>query len=314
MALRDYLAGEVAEDFADGYLSRREALRRLGLLGLGLTSATALLAACSGDDDASDAAEPSSSEPDSTNGGDGAATTDASTVPGPPVSEATATAEAIRFDGSTGELQAAWASPGSPRGAVLVVHENRGLTPHFYDLTERLAADGYAALAVDLLSDQGGTASLEDPAAAPAALGAAPMEQLLVQLQNGVDELGRRAPGRPIAVIGFCFGGAMTWNLLAVGDPRVAVAVPFYGPAPESPDFSRARASVLAIYAGQDDRVNATRDAAVAALERAALVFEVKTFDGVDHAFFNDTGPRYNEAAATEAYTLMLEWFDQHLV
>jgi carboxymethylenebutenolidase len=100
---------------------------------------------------------------------------------------------------------------------------------------------------------------------------------------------------------------------LTANDLRIAAAVPFYGPAPESPDFSGTRAAVLAIYAGNDDRVNATRDPAVAALEQAGLVHEVRTFDGVDHAFFNDTGPRYDEVAASEAYALMLDWFDQHL-
>jgi carboxymethylenebutenolidase len=47
MALRSYLVGEVTEDFSDGLLGRREALRRLSLLGLSMSSATALLAACS---------------------------------------------------------------------------------------------------------------------------------------------------------------------------------------------------------------------------------------------------------------------------
>ena len=70
---------------------------------------------------------------------------------------------------------------------------------------------------------------------------------------------------------------------------------------------------MFAVYAGNDDRVNASREEAVAALEASGLTYKVKTFEGVDHAFFNDTGPRYDEAAATEAYALLLDWFGQHL-
>jgi carboxymethylenebutenolidase len=89
--------------------------------------------------------------------------------------------------------------------------------------------------------------------------------------------------------------------------------VPFYGPAPEDPDFSGSKAAVLAVYAGLDDRVNGTRDRAVAALEAAHLEHQVLTIDGVDHAFFNDTGPRYDRAAADRAWTAMLAWLADHL-
>lgn len=113
--------------------------------------------------------------------------------------------------------------------------------------------------------------------------------------------------------MGFCFGGGMTWSLLDTPEPRLAAAVPFYGPLPEGADFKGANAAVLAIYAGLDDRVNASRDAAIAALEAAGLTYEVKTFPDVDHAFFNDTGARYDQAAAEEAYQDVLGWFGRYL-
>lgn len=207
MALGDYLAGEVVEDFADGLLDRREALRRLGLLGLSLGSAASLLAACGGD-----------------GGGDGASGTTTTSTPASTGTTAagpagTATPEPagapVRFTGPAGDLEAAWAPPaGTAKGAVLVIHENRGLTPHFFSLVRRLAADGYAALSVDLLSEEGGTASLTDPAGAPAALQAATDERLLGDLSAGIDELQRRAPGVKIGAVGFCFGGGMAWNLV----------------------------------------------------------------------------------------------------
>ena len=107
----------------------------------------------------------------------------------------------------------------------------------------------------------------------------------------------------------------MTWQLLAAGDPRIAAAVPFYGPLPDGADFSGSpSAAVLAIYAGLDDRVNSTQEAAAAALDAAGLDHELRTFDGVDHAFFNDTGRNYDADAAASAYEATLGWFADHLV
>lgn len=293
MALRDYLVGEVAEDHADGLLTRREALRRLGLFGLSLPAAAALLSACGGSDD-DDAAIGSS-----TTAATAAPTSDASGAQG---------SQTITFDG----LTAAYAArAGTPAASVLVIHENRGLTPHFHDLVGRFAGEGFAALCVDLVSAEGGTASM-DEGAAQAALGAAPLERLLGDLGRGIDELERRAPDAAVVVVGFCFGGGMTWNLLDAGDQRIDVAIPFYGPAPADADFSGSRAAVLGIYAGLDDRVNASRDAAAAALEAAGLEHEIRTFDGVGHAFFNDTGQRYDVSAAEEAWQLVLDWIADH--
>jgi carboxymethylenebutenolidase len=137
---------------------------------------------------------------------------------------------------------------------------------------------------------------------------------MVADLKAGLDELGRRAPGAGLATIGFCFGGGMTWQLLAAGEPRLAAAVPFYGPFPAGASLAGSpNAAVLGIYAGQDSRVNGTKDAAEAALTAAGLTHELRVFDGVDHAFFNDTGPRYDAAAADQAYRAMLDWFGEHL-
>jgi carboxymethylenebutenolidase len=299
MALRNYLVGEVAEDFADGLLNRREALRRLGMLGLSVSSATALLAACGdgGGEQPGAAATSPAAAPTSAPG------RTASTKPGEPV----------RFAGPAGELQGAWGEASDPQGVLLVIHENRGLTPHFVDLVGRFAGASYSALCVDLLSSQGGTGQLKDPAAAPTALANTPPEQLLADLRAGIDELEKRVPNAKIGVVGFCFGGGMTWNLLQAGEERLAAAVPFYGPAPESPDFSNAKAAVYAIYGEQDERVNASRDRAESALKAAGLTYEIQIFAGAGHAFFNDTGQRYNPEAAQQSWQKMLDWFNQHL-
>jgi carboxymethylenebutenolidase len=227
---------------------------------------------------------------------------------------ASAAAEEIRFPGPQGDLIGVVATAAQPRGAVLVIHENRGLTPHIRSIPPRLAADGYTALAIDLLSEEGGTASMPSDGDATAALGRASSERMIADLRAGLDELGRRAPGAKLAVIGFCFGGGMTWQLLDAGEPRLSAAVPFYGPTPADADFSGSpNAAVLGIYAGLDSRVNASQDTARQALEAAGLVHEIRVFPGVDHAFFNDTGPRYDADAAAQAYQAMLDWFGQHL-
>ncbi|MEU8040159.1 dienelactone hydrolase family protein [Streptosporangium sp. NPDC049078] len=302
-----YLAEEVAVDHAAGLVPRHEALHRLTLLGLEAPAAVALLSTW--ESGGGNATAPSAT---------GSDTATASTVPPggepPPISSPLPTEEII-FPGTESgvTLRGAWAAPADPRGAVLVIHENRGLTDHIRSVAGRLAADGYCALAIDLLSREGGTASFEDPAQATAALGALSPERLAADMKAALGELERGAPGKRLGVIGFCLGGAMTWLLLSSDEPRLSAAVPFYGPFPGDADLSGARAAVLAIYAERDDRVNATREEAGTALERACLEHEIVTFPGVGHAFFNDTGPRYDAGAAAEAYRRVLDWFGRHL-
>ena len=127
----------------------------------------------------------------------------------------------------------AWASALKPRGGVLVIHENRGLNDSIRAIAGRFAASGYSALAIDLLSEEGGTGSFEDEFEAMAALGAAPPSRFVADMKAGVTELRRRLPGKKVAATGFCFGGGMTWLLLASKESRLAAAAPFYGPFPE---------------------------------------------------------------------------------
>ena len=302
MALHDYLASEVGEDWADGIISRREALRRLALLGLSVGSAIALLEACApaGGPPISPAVVASGSA--AASGSVGATGSAPGDLPGEP----------ITFAGPSAELRGYVASAETPRGAMLVIHENRGLNDHIRSVASRLAADGYSALAIDLLSEEGGSEALAQ-GEVQAALSAASPERLVGDMKAGLTELERRAPGAKLGIVGFCFGGGMVWTLLDAGEPRLAAAIPFYGPAPSSPDFTGDKAAVLAIYAQLDDRVNASRPAAEAALVAAGLEHEIKVYPGVDHAFFNDTGPRYNAVQAAAAYADVLAWLGHHL-
>ncbi|SEF72538.1 carboxymethylenebutenolidase [Nonomuraea solani] len=297
--IQRYLAEEVAHDHVDGLIPRREALRRLALLGLGLPAATALLTACG--------APPEPAAP-------------TTSAPAPPATTASPAGpsplptEAITFPGPEGAtLQGAWAAAASPKGGVLVIHENRGLTDHIRSVAGRLAASGYSALALDLLSREGGTATFTDTAQATAKLGEIAPERFVADMKAAVGELGKRAEGAKLGMMGFCFGGGMTWLMLSSAEPRLAAAVPFYGPLPDNADMAGTKAAVMGVYAEQDDRVNATRDAAKTALEKAGLTHEIVTFPGVGHAFFNDTGQRYNPQAAAQAYDRVLAWFARHL-
>ena len=293
--LRRYLAEEVAEDHRDGIITRREAMRRLGLLGLGGAAATSMLAAF----------EAQAATPAHRHRHAGGAEHDAKVVEWAPVAT-----EAITFPGRNGTLMAAWApAAGEVRGGVLVIHENRGLTDHIRQVAGRFAADGWSALALDLLSEEGGTGAFPGEAEVSAALAAIAPTRFDEDMLDALTELRKRVDGGGIAAIGFCFGGGMIWRLLATGDPRLDAAAPFYGPFPENASLKGAKAAVLGVYGGLDARVNATRPAAEAALAAAGLNHKMLVFAQANHAFFNDTGERFNPPAAAEAWRRTLGWF-----
>jgi len=294
--LQRYIAEEIATDHVDGLLSRREALRRLALMGMGTAAAAALISACG--ERRVRAPSPGTAEPASA----------------PPGMQGARPHQPITWAGPRGPLQGSWAPADSPAGAVLVIHENKGLNDWVRSVAARLAGAGYSALAIDLLSGQGGTATFADPAAATAALSAIDPPLLIADLKSGLDELGRRVPDHRLGVVGFCFGGGLVWRLLASGEPRLAAAVPFYGPAPDNADFAGSpNAAVLGFYGALDQRVNASEPLARAALERAGLVHELVVEPDADHAFFNDSGPRYSPAAAADAWRRLQDWFALHL-
>jgi carboxymethylenebutenolidase len=301
--LQRYIAEEIATDHIDGLLSRREALRRLALLGVGTAAATALIAACSENNQDK---KPTASAPVTSSG-------PATSSAAPPGTEHALSTTPITWAGPKGELQAAWAEAPSAKGGMLVIHENKGLNDWVRSVAGRFAGIGYSSLAIDLLSGQGGTAKFSDPAQATAALGKIAPDEFVANLKSGIDELQRRVPGKKIAVVGFCMGGGLVWQLLASGAPQLAAAIPFYGPAPDNPDFAGSKdVAVLAFYGEQDQRVNATEPVAKSALEKAGLVHELVTEPNANHAFFNDTGDRYNAVAADDAWRRVQDWLTKY--
>jgi carboxymethylenebutenolidase len=301
--LQRYIAEEIATDHVDGLLSRREALRRLSLLGLGTAAATALIAACSENKQT----QPTASAP-------ATSTEPVTSSAPPPGSERTVPTVPVTWAGPRGGLQAAWAEAPQAKGGVLVIHENKGLNDYIRSVAGRFAGIGYSALAIDLLSAQGGTGAFSDPAQATAALSKLAPQDAVADMKSGVDELQRRLPQKKIAAVGFCMGGGMVWQLLAAGEPRLAAAVPFYGPLPDNADFAGSKdVAVLGIYAEQDQRVTATQPAARAALQKAGLTFDLVTEPNANHAFFNDTGDRYNPTAAADAWRRVQDWFTKYV-
>jgi len=256
-SLQRYIAEEIATDHVEGLLTRREAMRRLALLGVGAAAASALITACSTKDPDEAPAEPTPT----------AGTTSSSQPPG--MANAAPT-QPITWPGPQGQLQGAWAQAANSKGVVLVIHENKGLNDWVRSVAGRLAGAGYSALAIDLLSEKGGTAAFGDPAQATAALGTIAPEQFTHDLNSGVAEMKLRAPGQKVGVLGFCFGGGLVWQLLANGALGVSAAVPFYGPLPDKPDFTGSKAAVLGIYAALDTRVTGSQSAARASINWCA--------------------------------------------
>lgn len=293
--LTGYIVEEFLEDYEEGRLSRRDALRLIGgITGAGLAAQMV--------DARAQGAVPAGSAP--AQSPLRVAADDPAIVAGP-----------VRFPGNEAELAGYLARP-SRAGrfpVVLVCHENRGLTAHIEDVTRRLAKAGYVGFAVDLLSREGGTAR-HDYDSVPGVLAKQPQGQAVADFQAAM----RYAQAQPFAragkvgMMGFCFGGGVTWRV-AVASPEVAAAVPFYGlPAPAA-DAPKIQGAVLAIYAANDDRINANIPSIEPAMQAGGRTFRKVIYPGTEHGFHNDTSPRYNADAAKAAWEETLAWFAKYL-
>ncbi|MHA8101407.1 dienelactone hydrolase family protein [Aquirufa nivalisilvae] len=197
-------------------------------------------------------------------------------------------------------------------GAVLVIHENRGLTPHIKDVTRRIAKAGYIALGIDALSPFGGTPVNEDEGRALfAKLDAV---QNLENIKSGLDYLrGLKNSNKKTGVVGFCWGGGMV-NSMAVMDTELTAAVAYYGRQAEVADVPKIKAKLMLQYAGLDERINAGIPAFEEALKANKKDYQIFVYEGAQHAFNNDSSPaRYNAEVAKLAWTRTMGLFDQTL-
>lgn len=228
--------------------------------------------------------------------------------------DANLTISDVTYPGAQGEMKGYLVVPanGGPHGAVIVVHENRGLNAHIKDVARRVALEGFVALAPDFLSDAGGTPADEEAARAmfgdlSAADVAANGVATIAYLQSLPNVTGK------VGAMGFCWGGG-TVNNLAVASPDLAAAVAYYGGQPAAEGVPQIRARLMLHYAGLDDRINAGIPAFEDALEAAGTDYQLFMYDGVNHAFNNETSAaRYDKAAADLAWSRTIALFKETL-
>jgi carboxymethylenebutenolidase len=305
-----YLVHEFVEDYVDGYMSRRDMMRRV-LHIVGSVAATATILTQLGVKTAS--AQEGTPTPRPTPTGPRSSVSVAEDDP-------RITATDITFPGLDGaEIMAYQAMPSSADGpfpVVLVCHENRGLTEHIRDVTRRWASQGYLAAAVDLLSREGGTDAIADPAEIPAILSEeATLPRHVDDFKAAAAYYGTQADADAarLGMNGFCFGGGITWRC-ATQMPELKGAAPYYGPHPPLEDVPNIRAAVLGVYSDDpDDGASEGLPELIAALEEAGVTFQINLYPDTQHAFHNDTGPRWNEAQALQAWNDTLAWFEQYV-
>ena len=233
-----------------------------------------------------------------------------------PVDDPSILTEAVNFPGATGEVKGYLGRPreaAARLGAVIVVHGNRGLNAHIEDVSRRLAKEGFMALGVDFLSPLGGTPAPElnserrasdlDPQETVADALAAANWLRSLPTSNG-----------KVGVTGFCWGGGVA-NRLAVADPLLSAAVPYYGAVPDAADVPKIQAPLLLNYADPnlDTRIGAQLPGYEAALQAAGKSYTLYTYEGAQHAFNDDTQVRYHQAAAELAWSRTLAFFREHL-
>ncbi|MGO4618771.1 dienelactone hydrolase family protein [Ensifer sp. 2YAB10] len=223
--------------------------------------------------------------------------------------------EEISYPGASGDMKGYLVRPAEISGklpAVIVIHENRGLNPHIRDVARRMALEGFLALAPDFLSPSGGTPTDEDKAremigaldAAATTANAAATVSFLEGHQQSTGKVG---------AIGFCWGGGLV-NRLAVGSPDLKAGVAYYGAQPPAADVPKIKAALLLHYAGLDERINAGIDAYRKALKDNGKDATIYVYDGVNHAFNNDTSAaRYDKPAADLAWSRTVEFLKAKL-
>lgn len=196
--------------------------------------------------------------------------------------------------------------------AVIVIHENRGLNAHIEDVTRRAALAGFLAIAPDGLSSVGGTPANED--AARDLFSKLVPEENTVRFAAALPYLKSRPDcSGSVGCVGFCWGGAMA-NSLAVAVPELKAAVAFYGRQPESEKVSTIKAAIQLHYGALDERVNAGLKSYEEALKANGIRYEQYIYEGVNHAFHNDTSAaRYNKEAATLAWSRTITFLNKYL-
>ena len=278
---------DLYDEYIGGFLSRREFITRLAVIA-GSTSAAYSLMIALGNDYA--AAEMISKDDNRIE------------------------SSYITFKGASGDIRANLVLPRGDKKVpgVVVIHEIWGLNPHIEDVARRFAVEGFMSIAPDALSSLGGTP--EDPQKTFAMIRQLDNDKTVKDFIAAAKYLKNhpRSNGNT-GVVGFCWGGSMT-NQVAVNWPDLKAAVPFYGGQPDPKDVPRIKASMMLHYAGNDERINQGIPAFEEALKKASIDYKLYMYEGVEHAFHNDTNEsRYNKEAAQLAWKRTIEFFREKL-
>ncbi len=223
--------------------------------------------------------------------------------------------ETITYPGVNGTMSAyvSRPKPNKKYATIIIIHENRGLNAHIEDVARRAAQAGFLAIAPNILSPLGELPKNDDELRAKFQT-LKPEESLQNFIKAVEYGAGRKDSNGKTGCVGFCWGGAMA-NSLAVSIPTLKAAVAFYGRQPEAAQVAQIKAAVQLHYGGLDERVNAGIPAYEAALKQNSIKYELYVYEGVNHAFHNDTAPtRYNEAAAKLAWQRTIDFFNKYVV
>ncbi len=293
---------ELVRSFQSGQLARREFMKRAAAALGSMTAAKLLLAAC------------------------GPAPRDVPAVVVDREREAAETptpesaakyhlvAETVEYPDPDGEtLMGYLARPAEagPLPAVVVIQEWWGLNAHIRDVTRRFAEEGFVALAPDLYHG----VVVSEPDEARKLVMELDMDEAVREIQQAVAFLGAQdyVVGPTVGVVGFCMGGRLVLQT-ARAESNLGAAVAFYG-SPLTPEqATQVKAPVLGLYGAQDQGIPISGVRAMqAALDQAGIKNEFHIYEGVGHAFFNDTRPSYNPEAAADAWVRTLAWLRDHL-
>lgn len=200
---------------------------------------------------------------------------------------------------------------------VIVIHEIFGLSDWVRSVADELAADGFIAIAPDMLSgmgkDGGGTdsfAGVDEVRKAISGLDGTKVDSAL----DSVMQYGKALPASSgkTATIGFCWGGGKSFHYATV-QKDLAAAVVYYGTAPKDDELEKISAPVLGCYGGDDARVNATIDPAQAKLKELGKTYEPNKFDGAGHGFLRQQQQRpANADAAKKAWPTTIEFLKKY--
>jgi carboxymethylenebutenolidase len=218
--------------------------------------------------------------------------------------------ETIKIPAGRVQIEAYLAKPkeeGKKFPPVIVVHDSRGLTEHFRDVTRRFAAEGYLAIAPDLLSRAGGTSAVKPDEMSDTLNAIAPMTTLgdllvtmnIMQRRPDVD-------ADKVATVGFGWGGWRSF-MMATQDSDLKRVVVFYGAAPEY-GLEKIDASVLGHYAKWDNRVTGNALLISEKMKAAGKKYQYYVYDKTDRGFFDNTGPNYNADAAKLAWQRTIDF------